>query len=180
MSVFANEVNEYLSAIKNGDITQLKPLFDLVGNHMSYVARYYLTDKSYCDDVTIEALQKIYLYINSYEEGKDGYNWICRIVQNVAYNYNEITAKISGTSELAVAATHADNDFTKHIEEKLDLLHAIEILEPESRELINLYFFLGKSFEEIGDEIHLNKSSVKRRLDKILLKLKIFIETGNC
>lgn len=180
MSVFANEVNEYLSAIKNGDITQLKPLFDLVGNHMSYVARYYLIDKSYCDDVIIEALQKIYLYINSYEEGKDGYNWICRIVQNIAYNYNEKTPKSYGTEEIAVAKKLADNDFTKHIEEKLDLLRAIDSLEPESRELVYLYFFLGKSFEEIGDELHLNKSSVKRRLDKILLKLKKFIETGNC
>lgn len=180
MSLFAKEVNEYLSAIKNGDVTQLKPLFDLVGNHMSYVARYYLTDKSYCDDVTIEALQKIYQYINSYEDGKDGYNWICRIVQHVAYNYNEITAKHSGTTELASAATLADHDFVGHAEERIDLFQAIDRLDPESRELINLYFFLGKSFEEIGEELHLNKSSVKRRLDKILLKLRKLIETGSC
>ena len=180
MSIFANEVNAYLSAIKSGDFTQLEPLYDLVRVHISGVARYYLTDKSYYDDVTIEAFQKVILYIDSYEEGKDGYNWICRIAQNIAYNYNEMTAKNSGTAELAIARKFADNDFTKHTEEKLDLFQAIDILEPESRELVNMYFFIGKSFKEIADELHLSKAGVKKRLDKILSKLKKFIETGNC
>lgn len=179
MSIYANEVNEYLSAIKNGDITQLKPLFDLVGNHISGVARYYLTDKSYCDDVTIETFQKVYLYIGSYEEGKDGYNWMCRIAQNIAYNYNEKTAQILVTTKFAIAKKLADSDFVKRAEEHIDLFQAIECLEPESRELVYLHFFFGKSFKEIGDELHLSKAGVKKRIDKILLQLKILIETGN-
>lgn len=178
--LLSDEVNEYLSAIKNGDITQLDPLYDLVGNHIAGVALYYLVDKSYIDDVTIETFQKVCLYINSYEEGKNGYHWIRRIAQNIAYNYNEMTAKNSGTTELARAAIVADTDFTKHTEEKLDLFQAIDILEPESRELIYMHFFLRKSLKEIGDELHLSKAGVKKRLDKILLKLKTFIETGNC
>lgn len=180
MSIFANEVNEYLLAIKRGDITQLEPLYDLFRVHVSGVARYYLADKSYCDDVTIEAFQKVILYINSYEEGKDGYNWICRIAQHIAYNYNEKMSKISGAAELAIAKKFADTDFTKHTEERLDLFQAIDILETESRELIYMHFFMGKSFKEIADKLHLSKAGVKKRIDKILLKLKIFIETGNC
>ena len=179
MSLY-DEVNEYLSAIKNGDITQLDALYELVGNHISGAARYYLVDKSYCDDVTIETFQKVCLYINSYEEGKSGYKWMRRIAQNIAYNYNEITAKSSGTTELASVATLADNDFAKRAEERIDLFQAIDSLKPESRELIYMHFFLGKSFKEIGDELHLSKAGVKRRLDKILLILKKFIETGNC
>ena len=177
---FYDEINEYLSAIKNGDNTMLDSLYELVGNHIAGLALYYLVDKSYCDDVIVETFLKVCLYINSYEEGKSGYKWLRRIAQNVAYNYNEMTAKHSGISELASAVTLADSDFTTHSDEKLDLFQAIDLLEPESRELIYMHFFLRKSLKEIGDELHLSKSKVKRHLDKILLQLKKYIETGNC
>ena len=178
-----DEVNKYLSAMKNGDIKQLKPLFDLIANHVSCIAKYYLVDRSYRDDVTVETFQKVCLYINSYDESKDGYRWIRRIARNVAYNYNNYidrTAKISDTKELAVAEPLADVDFTCDTEEKIDLLRAIDILEPESRELVYQHFFLRKSFKEIGDELHITKAAVKKRIDKILLKLKILVEMGNC
>lgn len=177
-----DEVNKYLSAMKNGDVTQLKPLFDLIGNHISCIAKYYLVDGSYRDDVTIETFQKVCLYINSYDESKDGYRWIRRIARNVAYNYNNYikrTAKISDTEDIAVAESLADVDFTNDVEEKIDILRAIDILEPESRELIYLHFFLRKTFKEIGAELHLSKAAVKKRIDKILLKLKIIIDIGN-
>ena len=178
-----DEVNKYLCEMKNGDVTKLKPLFELIANHISCVAKYYLVDRTYCDDVTVETFRKVCLYINSFDESKDGYRWIRRIARNVAYNYNNYidrTAKISDTKELAVAEPIADVDFTNDIEEKIDILRAIDILEPESRELVYQHFFLRKSFKEIGDELHLSKMAVKKRIDKILLKLKILVEMGNC
>lgn len=176
MSIYAKEVNQYLIAIKRGDKSSFKPLFDLIGGHVAGVARYYLDDKSYCDDVTAEVFQKIFLYINSYDERNDGYNWICRIAQNIAYNYNEKAAKDIQITSIAAASGIAEPD--KNTEEKLDLFRAIDNLEPESRELIYQYFYLGKSFKEIADNLHLSKAGVKKRIDKILSTLKIFIEHG--
>lgn len=176
MSVYAKEVNKYLIAIKNGDESKFKPLYDLIANHIKGVARYYLNDKSYCDDVTIEVFQKIFLYINSYDENRDGYNWLCRIAQNIAYSYNEKYAHELNKTEIAAAATLADIE--KNTEEKLDLFRAIDNLDPDSREVIYLHFFLGNSFKEIGDKLNLSKAGVKKRIDKSLAKLKIFIETG--
>lgn len=176
MSIYAKEVNKYLIAIKNGDKSQFKPLYDLIANHITGVARYYLKDKSYSDDVTIEVFQKIFLYIDSYEEGRDGYNWLCRIAQNIAYNYNEKFSVELDKTEIAAASSLAEVE--KSTEERLDLFRAIDSLEPDSREIIYLHFFLGDSFKEIGDKLHLSKAGVKKRVDKILSKLKIFIETG--
>lgn len=176
MSIYAQEVNKYLLAIKRGDKSQFKPLYDLIANHIKGVARYYLVDKSYCDDVTNEVFQKIFLYINSYDESRDGYNWLCRITQNIAYKHNNIDAQNFDTEEIAAASGIAYIE--KNTEEKLDLFRAIDSLDPESREMIYLYFFFGNSFKEIGDKLNLSKAGVKKRLDKILSKLKIFIETG--
>lgn len=176
MSIYAKEVNKYLIAIKNGDKSKFKPLFELIGNHVTGVARYYLSDKSYCDDVTAEVFQKIFLYIDAYEDGRDGYNWICRIAQNTAYDYNEKSAQELEKTQIAVTVSLAESE--KNTEERLDLFRAIDSLDSESREIIYLHFFLGDSFNQIGEKLHLSKSGVKKRIDKILLRLKIFIETG--
>ena len=176
MSIYAKEINKYLTAIKHGDVTMFDPLFELFSNHVNGIARYYLTDKSYCEDVTAEVFQKIFFYINSYDEGKDGYNWICRIAQHIAYNYNEKAAKGIQVTEIAAAKGIAEPD--RHTDEKIDLFRAIDNLEPDSRELIYMHFFLGNSFKEIGDKLHMCKAGVKKRIDKIISTLKIFMEHG--
>ena len=174
MSICAKEVNEYLSAIKHGDKAKFKQLYELVSPRIMGVARYYLVDKSYCEDVISEVFQKVYLYINSYDESKDGYNWICRITENIAYNFNykmsqnaEITEEVPLTQE---------TELLEEAENRADLFRAIDKLDPESKELIYLYFFLGNSYSEIGKKFHISKVAVKKKIDKILSKLKIIIE----
>ena len=178
MSIYAKEVNKYLVGLQNGDITQFKPLYESMQTHIMGVARYYLVDKSYCEDVTSEVFQKIFLYVNSsYTEGTDGYNWICRITENVAYNYNNRMpppVKDLDKAEHFVQELAVSDD----TEEKLDLFRAIDSLEPDSREIIYLRYFMGNTFQEIGEKLHISKVAVKKKIDKILSRLKIFIETG--
>lgn len=175
MSICAKEVNEYLSAIKHGDKAKFKQLYELVSPRIWGVARYYLVDKSYCEDVISEVFQKIYLYINSYDESKDGYNWICRITENIAYNFNYKTSQNPDITEPDPILEEAA--LMDAAERRADLFRAIDKLDPESRELIYLYYFLGNSYSEIGKKLHISKVAVKKKIDKILSKLKIFIES---
>ena len=177
MSIYAKEVNKYLVALKNGDITQFKPLYEAMQTHVMGIARYYLIDKSYCEDVTSEVFHKIFLYVKSYQEDTDGYNWICRITENIAYNYNTRMPPPSidpATVDSVIREVTTSDD----TEEKLDLFRAIDSLEPESRELIYQHYFLGKTYQEIGERLRISRVAVKKKIDKILSKLKIFIETG--
>lgn len=179
MSICVKEVNKYLSAIKHGDQTSFKPLYDSIATRVMGIAMYYLIDKSYCEDVMNEAFQNVYLYINSYDESKDGYNWICRITENVAYKYNNRMPPPSDD------LSKADSDIGKlaisdDTEEKLDLFRAIDSLEPESREVVYMYYFLGNSYQDIGDRLHISRVAVKKKLDRILSKIKKYLETGKC
>ena len=177
MSIYAKEVNKYLVALKNGDITQFKPLYEAMQTHVLGIARYYLVDKSYVEDVTSEVFQKIFLYVNSYQENTDGYNWICRITENVAYNYNN---RVLPTTVDPTVADSVDRELvgSDKTEDKLDLFRAIDALETENREIIYQHYFLGKTYQEIGEKLRISKVAVKKRIDKILSTLKIFIETG--
>lgn len=174
MSICAKEVNEYLSAIKHGDKAKFKQLFELVSPRILGVARYYLVDKSYCEDVVSEVFQKVFLYINSYDESKDGYNWICRITENIAYNFNYKTSQSPGITETdsLIQETELMDDAGR----RADLFRAIDSLDIQSRELIYSYYFLGNSYSEIGKKLHVSKVAVKKKIDKILSKLKIYIE----
>ncbi|MCH5147481.1 MAG: RNA polymerase sigma factor [Clostridiales bacterium] len=174
MSICAKEVNEYLCAIKQGDKAKFKQLFELISRRILGVARYYLVDKSYCEDVVSEVFQKVYLYIDSYDESKDGYNWICRIAENTAYDFNFKSSQNSDNTDPVPALP--ESELLEDAEKRVDLFRAIDKLDPESRELINLHYFLGDSYSEIGKKFHISKVAVKKKIDKILSKLKIYIE----
>lgn len=176
MSICAKEVNEYLCAIKHGDKAKFKQLFELISRRILGVARYYLVDKSYCEDVVSEVFQKVYLYIDSYDESKDGYNWICRITENIAYDFNYKTSQNSDNTKPDPVPVLQEAELLEDAEKRADLFRAIDKLDPESRELINLHYFLGDSYSEIGKKFHISKVAVKKKIDKILSKLKIYIE----
>lgn len=173
MSVYAKEVNEYLSAIKHGDNSKFKPLYEMIASRILGVARYYLIDRSYCDDVVSEVFQKIYLYINSYDESRDGYSWICRITRNIAFNFNNKVSQKPGNPE--PDSVHQELALVEDAERRVDILRVIDKLDPESREIVYLRFYLHSTYQEIGDKLHISKVAVKKKIDKILLKLKNYI-----
>lgn len=174
MSRYAKEVNKLLIAIKNGDTSKFNKLFGLTANHLISIAKYYLDNKSYCEDVVNDAFIKIFKYIHSYDESKDGYNWMCKITENIAREYNSKKAEEIPLSEVETVLKHE----VKISEEKLDLSRAIENLDPVNRELISQYYFFDRTFEDIGKDFNLTKSAVKKRIDKILIELRRFIEKG--
>lgn len=173
MSIYAKEVNDYLSAIKHGDNSKFKPLYEMIASRILGVARYYLVDRSYCEDVVSEVFQKVYLYINSYDESKDGYSWICRITRNVAFNFNNKIMQNPDSVESDSALK--EETLTEDAERRVDILRAIDKLDPESREIVYLRYYLRNTYQEIGDKLHISKVAVKKKIDKILLKLKNYI-----
>ena len=70
--------------------------------------------------------------------------------------------------------TSDENIETKAIidQEKRELARAIRKLEREERELVTLAYFEEKSYEEIGEILHLSKSAVGVKLYRIKNKLK--------
>lgn len=179
MSRYAKDVNKYLVAIKKGDKSKFQQLFDLTANHLLGVAVYYLHDRSYCEDVVSTVYEKIFKYIHTYNEGGDGYNWMCKIVKTTAYDVNNalrdeiplenvLPSYGSRIAELVYDVSAYD--------EHLDLTIAIDKLAPIDREMIYSYYYFDRPYQKIAQEMNLTKSTVKKRMDKILKQLKKFLE----
>lgn len=174
MSKYAKEVNKYLVAIKKGDKSKYQPLFDLIANHLLGVAAYYLKDKSYCEDVVSIVFAKIFKYIHTYKEGHDAYNWICRITENTAHDIND-ALKDEVALDSLIPTYNREIDETIY-DENLDVTMAIDKLEPIDKEIVYGYYFFDKTYQQIAKELNIAKSTVKRRMENILIKLKDFLK----
>lgn len=176
MSNYSKETDTYLTAIKHGDLTQFKPLYDLIASHLFGLINYYLIDKSYFEDALLEVYERILMYINSYVEGSDGYNWICKIAENTARKYN--MKRSNDVSLPDVEGVLGTASFEIGFIDRMDLCFAIDKLQTPDREIVYNYFYLGKTMEEIGRELNLSKSAIKKRLDKSIEFLKKFVKSG--
>ena len=87
------KLNKLLLEIKCGDKSKIDDIFDLTFNHLKFVALHYLFNKREFKDALCEAYYRTLKYINSFNILKDGYNWLCRIVQNVANDMNKQSNK---------------------------------------------------------------------------------------
>lgn len=176
MSKYDKDVNRLLKAIKKGDTSKFDQLFECTANHLVGVARYYLVNKSYHDDVVADVYERILKYIHSYDESQDGYNWMCKITENVAHDYNEIYSKELALSELdSNQRAGADLRFD---DAYLDLSRAFDTLDPDSRELLYQHFFFDRSYGELAKEYKVTKNAIKKRVDRILNKIRKFIDEG--
>ena len=173
MSKYGREVNKYLQRVQRGDRQQMAPLFELTANHLRAVANRYLSDKSYCDDVVSDAYCKVMKHIESFDPKKDGYNWMCKIVERTAYSYNEksgATVDIDGIAALGTVDAGADD--------KIDILAAMENLPPQDREMVLDYFYLGLSYSEIAAKYGVVKSAAHKRIKKAFKLMKKYLEDG--
>ena len=169
---FVNTVSKSLAKIKNGDDKEFEALYNMTFYHLFGLAKIYLIDKNKAEDVVIDAYTKIYMYISTYKEDENGYNWMCKIVQNAAYYQNNLDKKNDAVINSLIESFDANNSQPINVDAKIDLLNAIDKLDEKSRELIYSYFYYGKKLKEIAQELNISTPGVKKKIDKIIKNLK--------
>lgn len=173
MYSFYKQINSILRALKNGDKRYEKILYETTYNHLVGIAKKYAIDKNDCEDIVTEAFYKAFKYINSYDLKRDGYNWLCKIVQNVAYNYNkdiEPAVSLESLVYIPVAFLNDNLDDACMLDKELNKLSRYE------KQLIYLRFWEGLSYGEIANKLNRNKSTVHKQVQKIIDVIKNNLE----
>lgn len=167
------EVNKILSRLKNGE-NRFEKLYDTTYKHLLIIARMYIRDKSLAEDALSEAYISAYKNIDVFSEDKNGYNWLCKIVQNKAYNINASTKNYEKLDENLEDISNSFDDLI----DKCDMGKILNQLNSQEKELIYLKFFEDKTYQEIADikkvsapMIHKNVKRILKKIEKIL---KIF------
>lgn len=171
MSDYVRKVSQYLRELKEGDNSNFGELYQITYAHMFSVALHYLIDKIDLEDVVADMYLRVMRYIHTYKPEQDGVNWMCKIVQNVAYAYNNKRyaemRKCLAAEEAAELNAQPPNDWI----EKDDLVKAISELTPAEQKLVFERFWLDQSFDEMAKEMHMTRSGAYKRVIKIVQKL---------
>lgn len=162
-----------LQRIKCGDRESFKKLHGMTYNHLAVVATNYTYHREDVQDVLNEAYFRVFRYIDSYDGRRDGYNWMCRIVQNVAYAYNKKHGS-EGTNRIMSRSLFYELD--ERITENTALLQAIKLLGGEAQELIYLKYWEDRSLSEIAALKGMKKSTVHKKIAAAINFIRKFLQ----
>ena len=130
---------------------------DVINDAFIFAVEYFKENNSYSSKVFGYYLLNLLKYVNRKKRKHMDNVPFSEVTENT---YEETESEISSEQSMFIQ----------------DVLHK---LKKEERELVENYFFKSKTYQDIADELNQNKSSVKRRMDKILLKLKDELEINN-
>lgn len=163
-----------IHALKKGDTSAFKHIYDKYVNYFYAIASRYASDSQEAEDYVQEAFVRIFRNINSYGFQGSFEGWMKRILvnhclngvkkKNPLRNSEDITEMHSGAAGFSVDALDGINT--------QDILTAINELPLGYRTVLNMYVIEGYSHKEIGDHLGITESSSRSQLTKARMKLK--------
>lgn len=171
MPFLRKDINKYLSKIKKGDWAYKNILFEATYHYLKPIAWRYVVNKDDVEDVLSEAYLNAFNGIDTYKEKFDGFNWLCKIVQNTAYEINTLNAKFQYCADVYdVQDNIVDIEGLVADRDEIDRL-----LAPYSeidRKLIELYYRDKYTLTEIAEKTGVKRSTAYKRLQKICAEIK--------
>ncbi len=179
MNNSATLVNRFLE----GD----KTAFDqLIANHYGYClakATYIVKDQELAKDLTQDALIQAFTNIEKLKDTSAFKAWLGGIVRNVCNSY--LRSNKIYTKTLDDEPQHlSDNGHSEEEEQRTSLQYrlqsAINKLKNNQKEVVNAFYFEGKTIEEIATLKDINISTVKVRLFRARKQLRTLMNITNC
>lgn len=168
------EINVLLERIANeDDESALEELFYKTKDKLSHIAKEYLIEKSYCEDILSESYVKIYKKAHMYKKSKNGYNWMHEIVKNTARDFNRryLKQQQAENEEMQKLSTRTENRIkNKSIEQ------ALKVLDDREYQVVYLRIWENKTLEGIAEELKYNTTGVYRIYNQALEKLRKELE----
>ena len=169
MSILRTDVNKILIKIKKGEGESKNVLFEKTYNHLKRIAYPYVRNKADVEDVLVEAYLRIYQYVSSFNPKKDGYNWMCKIVQNVARDWDKDFFQSVSLEDIERSAQIIETE--ELIAEKDEVERLLQPYSERDRKMMYLRFWENRTIEEIAEALGMGKSNIHKQISKILKEI---------
>ncbi len=163
MKDIGREIQKYLVRLKNGEDC-FEKFYMLASAYVQYIAYKYLVDKSFTDDVVINTFSRVSKSIESFDENKNGYAWICKIAQNEAYKINSREMREELPLDSLEYFSDDANEIEDQIHDKFNVERSIAELDETDMKIIELRIYKLMSFKEIAKELDMPIATIYYRL----------------
>ncbi|MBR2321497.1 MAG: RNA polymerase sigma factor [Clostridia bacterium] len=170
MSFLRGDVNRILKKLKSGNNAILQELYQVTANHLKVIAYQYIVNKNDWEDVLMETYIRVQKYIQTFNDEKDGYNWLCRIVENIARDMNRKTSR-EIPSEERYLTFYVDDSMLESFKDD-ELLRALSVRTSLEQELIYFKFYRGLTYKEIAEVVGCKVSEVKLHIKTALSQIR--------
>ncbi|MDE7463473.1 MAG: sigma-70 family RNA polymerase sigma factor, partial [Clostridiales bacterium] len=145
--------------------------------YAEYMARKYLHDKSFVDEVINDTFVNIWRSIDKFDETRNGYGLLCKTAKNFALKRN---IKESRNNNVDLVETVDDNVVQDSypppdVEGAHDFYSAVMRLSELDRTIVEDRFLYDKTLQEIADKVGVTAATVHNRLQKSYTELKQFL-----
>ena len=169
MSILRTDVNKILIRIKKGEEESKNVLFEKTYNHLKRIAYPYVRNKADVEDVLVDAYLRIFQYVSTFDPKQDGYNWMCKIVQNVAWDWSKQYSQEMPFDDIAPSSQIIETE--ELIADKDEVERWLQPYSERDRKMMYLRFWENRTIEEIATALEMKKSNVHKRISKILKEI---------
>lgn len=159
--------NQALCKISEGDMSALTVVYDCMARQMFALALSILKSYADAEDAMQETFLKVIQSINTYRKNGNARAWLLSITRNTA-----IDIMRKKNNFLCVEDTAFVSKESKDFAEKIAIEDALMTLDREDREIVVLKIVSGLKFREISQLTELPLTTVQKRYQRALKKLK--------
>ncbi len=154
--------------------SQFDRLVDAHADEMTRLCFVICGDVEMARDAVQDAWQQLWVRTPELRDPTRMRSWLLSVAANRARELARRTRRGS-ILEQRTASSSASTDPGTRIE-RLDLVRALDRLEPDARELIGLRYLLGMTSPEIGEHLGLSAEGVRSRLRRLIDRLRLELD----
>jgi len=150
--------------LKNGDTKSLGVLYERYKRILFTFFIRTIQDRDTSNDLLMETFERIYKYRNSYSGTKKARPWIFQIASNLTKDYYKKSGKLETIDKLKQEILMVQPELPDETKSRNRLLHAaLYKLKPHQRNIINMYYLLEMTYEDIAinENISINNARIK-------------------
>ena len=169
-------MEELINQAKKGNKEAFSKLVQIYLPRLYRIARAKLREESDIEDAIQETMVKAYLKLNSLKDNNKFEFWITKILVNECnniYRKNKIVH-----IEYDEIVTPVNVEYDGDLDNKLMYSKIMNLLEPEDRIIMVLYYTNGYTTKQISEIINTNENTIKGRLKRAKENLREKLKGG--
>lgn len=164
---------EYISQVLGGNASAYKPLVERYHIGLIIHCEQLLRDRDEAEDVAQEAFIHAYNKLASYDATKGRFStWLYRIATNKCLDILRRRNRKLDIEDIETIAEATMPTYMQDDESRALRAAVLELTPPQYRRIIEAYFWEGKSYQEIAEELNMSVSNVGVSMGRAKLKLK--------